>query len=845
MSNRPILYIITNNHFDPTWRRCWDRRFTFKGRTFVSYADLQDYYMADNLALARKHPAYRFEAESTLVVRHYLDRHPERQVELRALAAEGRFAVAGAGDNIIDTNLVLGESIVRNFVTGLLWLERNLGIQTRLGVRNDGFGSSAQVPQILRGCEIPWATGFFYSPITARFWRGLDGSVLCTAEVPLVALGGGCDKYPPCPACDGAGCRACAQRGIAPALRSRLPGDIDDGKMAEYGCGRVAMTPEEPLPNPAIFAWARRQRKRYDVRFATLEQLRPHVQRWIDRVDDPPEADVHGSVEANPNNSGVWVTRIKLKQACRRQEYALLAAETLSSLAALDGAAYPRRALQSVWRRLLFTLFHDAVTATHVDPAYAELLDVQAEIDAATAKVTRAALKRLLTPKPGAVSVINLTGGASTQVVSAVLDARNGPPTVTGPDGKPADVVDARRVGRGRVRVEFIARNVPALSARVYRVGTKAPVPARVTKLRKPTLENRRFRVVADERGILEVLDKRLGRPVLKAGRYRPNEMVLERDEGSPWATLHPDRRRIPLGETTSLVAAEKTAAWQRLTFRAVTPDPRQTQGSGYECLTTVTLYRGIDRIDFVTDASWDTYNYRVRVAMPVPRRGRGIYGIPYGSLERQAYEPQFDWWTANGDWPAVNWAGIETAGASVALLNKGLPSYGIEDEKGGQVILLSVLRSPAVPTYLHEPSYYTMTDYDGMRDAGRHHFEYAVTAYDSPFAESRVVDDAEAYNAGFLAAAGEARLPQAPRVASDHVRLSALKWSETGRALVLRLFEFRGKSGFAEVTVPARARSASKVNLLERGGEPLAVDRGRVRIPVRAWEIATLRFDF
>ena len=117
---KPILYIITNNHFDPTWRRCWDRHFTWKNQTFISYADIEEYYLLDNLELARQHPEYKFEAEFSLVVRKFLERHPDKLGELRQLAGQGRFAVTGGGEVIVDANMILGESLVRNYLYGLL-----------------------------------------------------------------------------------------------------------------------------------------------------------------------------------------------------------------------------------------------------------------------------------------------------------------------------------------------------------------------------------------------------------------------------------------------------------------------------------------------------------------------------------------------------------------------------------------------------------------------------------------------------------------------------------------------------------------------------------------------------
>ena len=70
----------------------------------------------DNLALARSHPAYKFEVESVLVLETFFNRHPERRAEILQLAHEGRFTVTGAGYLITDGNMILGESLIRNFL---------------------------------------------------------------------------------------------------------------------------------------------------------------------------------------------------------------------------------------------------------------------------------------------------------------------------------------------------------------------------------------------------------------------------------------------------------------------------------------------------------------------------------------------------------------------------------------------------------------------------------------------------------------------------------------------------------------------------------------------------------
>jgi alpha-mannosidase len=181
----------------------------------------------------------------------------------------------------------------------------------------------------------------------------------------------------------------------------------------------------------------------------------------------------------------------------------------------------------------------------------------------------------------------------------------------------------------------------------------------------------------------------------------------------------------------------------------------------------------------------------------------------------------------------------------SVALFNKGLPSYRVEiGDADGSVILLSVLRSPALPTYLHEPEFYTMTDYDGMRDAGEHDFEFAVAGYPEPFAESQVVFDAESYNSGLLAVPGAVRLAAIPLVHSDCARLAAVKWAEKEPAVILRLCEFRGKGGEVEVELPGWVKHVGQVNLLEREDKALSVEDQRVKLTLRPWEITTLKLN-
>jgi alpha-mannosidase len=850
MMKKPVIYIYVNNHFDPTWRRCWDHRFTFKGETFISYADLQEYYLLDNIELARKHPEYKFEAEYTLVVRKFLERHPEMLDECRELVREGRFGVTGGGEVIVDANMILGESLVRNYLYGLLWVEDHLQQKTRIIVRNDAFGNSAQLPQIIRGCDVAWATGMSYSPANGKYWRGLDGSTVLHTTVPTAAWGGGNTKYPPCPSCRGSGkdldggvCNICRGRGINVFERAWLPGKINPGSFKEFGCALVPMTPEELLPNPDLVEWASRVSQDYEVRFALEEDLIPVLRSQLKEADDAPKDLIHTGIELNPNNSGCWVTRIKTKQTCRRQEYDLLATEKLWVFGAVKGYPYPLQEFLETWQRLLFTMFHDAITATHVDPAYQELQQAWLVIDENITNLREQAFPILANGEPELFSVINPSGEMLTTIGTITVSREDNNFVITDDQGNIVPIYDVHENDDGTIRVDFAARDIPGDGSRTYRFGPGLAIGNVISSLPQPRIENERFLIEGDDHGLLSIYDRLLNQTVLQHDEYHPGELILELDEGSPWATLNPDQKRTTLSVHTQLLAVEQTASMQRITYEVETPHGMGFAGQCLKGRSSVTLYAGIERVEFQLAVHWSAFNHRLRVAMPVPARGRSIYDIPYGFIERQSYEPTFDWAGANGDWPALNWAGVQTSTFSAALLNKGLVSYRIEPGKNlGEVILLSVLRSPTIPTYLHEPQFYSMTEWDGMRDEGDHIFEYAITVYREPFTDSRVVLDAEIYNAGVIVVPGLVSLPDIPRIASECVRVAALKWAEKERALILRLCEYRGKGGKVDVAIPSYVKAAAKVNLLEQKPQILEIEGAILHCYLRPWEIATFQ---
>ncbi len=119
----------------------------------------------------------------TAVIDDYLAERPEREPDIRRLAAAGKLSV-GPWVTQMDEFLVSGESLVRNLERGLA-RARDLGGGPAVGYLPDQFGHVGQMPQILARAGISRAVVWRGVPReidrTAFVWESPDGSRV-TAE---------------------------------------------------------------------------------------------------------------------------------------------------------------------------------------------------------------------------------------------------------------------------------------------------------------------------------------------------------------------------------------------------------------------------------------------------------------------------------------------------------------------------------------------------------------------------------------------------------------------------------------------------------------------------------------
>ncbi|MFX1503335.1 MAG: alpha-mannosidase, partial [Promethearchaeota archaeon] len=145
------IIIVPETHWDREWYLPFQE---FRARLVIMMDKL--------LQILKTDPDYKnftFDGQ-TIPLEDYLEVRPEKEIEIKRFVREGRLSI-GPMYVLPDEFLVSGESLIRNLMIGHQ-IARKFGRVMKAGYIPDPFGHIAQLPQIIKGFEIP----------SVLFWRG-------------------------------------------------------------------------------------------------------------------------------------------------------------------------------------------------------------------------------------------------------------------------------------------------------------------------------------------------------------------------------------------------------------------------------------------------------------------------------------------------------------------------------------------------------------------------------------------------------------------------------------------------------------------------------------------------
>ncbi len=802
---QPQLQVVGTAHLDTQWR--WTIQNTINEYVPATFRD--------NSKLMDIYPNYVFSFEGAfryMLLREY---YPEEWAKLKKYVDSGQWRVAGSWVDAVDVNIPSFESLVRHNLYGNGFYKQQFGKTSRDIFLPDCFGFGYALPSIAAHCglksfstqKLVWGSSVGI-PFDIGLWQGVDGSKI------IAGLNAG--DYT-------ARIHNDLSSDTAWVRKTTALGD-STGLYAGYmyfGTGDTGGSPES-----LSVAWLDKS-LRGDGPIKVHSVGSDDIVNLVEQHDKAKLAQYDGELLMTRHGVGCYTSQAAMKRWNRKNELLADAAERASVIAHLTaGTAYPAADLRDTWTRFLWHQFHDDVTGTSIPEAYEfswndEILcqnRFAATLETAVATTaplldTKVKGEPFIVMNPLAVERSELVELQMRWIPSSRVRSKSlvlSPYRVFGPDGKqvPANEMTAPD---GQLVLQFIA-HVPPVSQSVYYVRTAEAEDLPLSDLSAtPTgIENSCYRVTLNDNGdVSSVFDKKLFRELLSA----PIQYQLLFDKPRQWPAWELHYEDIIKPPQATLGSPAQIEVIEKGPVRAAIRITRRTAVSTF--VTTISLVSNSDRIEFKNEIDWYERETLLKVAFPLTCANDSVtYDLGLGAIKRglntkQKYEV-----------PGHQWADMTapTGEYGVSILNDC--KYGWDHPEAG------ILRL----TLIHTPGVFESWNWVGdekSQDNGHHEFTFAITSHAGPVSDSDTPEQAARLNQPLLTFGTESHsgklgsqfslLNVDAKASGNNVFVNAVKMSEQGDELIVRVKETKGKAAsLASLNFAFPILSAREVNGFE-----------------------------
>ncbi|NIA11810.1 MAG: hypothetical protein GWP10_19315, partial [Nitrospiraceae bacterium] len=594
------------------------------------------------------------------------------------LIKEGRVGTGGSHSQPSET-IVQGESLIRNIQYGRWYHEGFLGDRPEIYMPWDVFGHTSQLAQILKksrfvGCV--WSKNI--RGVRPVFWHEApDGSILLFKRVDY---GLGVDR-------GGRGFPVTSEEEFWEHIAQHTPEMASLGFSTNLRLDAVDFKP----PSSWVVGNCGRFKEGKGLPQQVIFSGVAHRQWFREAGAEIKEKNLDIPVIARDfewHHQGTALSRTEFKIANRIAESRLLEAEKWATLAALFGVNYPDRALDKVWRQLLFLHHHDAITGTMNDRSYLDLMSglrESLELASDTRKKATQALASLVqtekkSPEKEATPfvVFNSLNWLRTDITEISVDVselKTKSLAILNPAGKKMlfEVLEKETDGEGflkKVKLLIRAEEVPSFGyATYYLKASEEPLPESV-EVESRKIENEFFRIEADETkggNLVSIFDKEENRELLDTTKGYGNEIVVMEEVGGrrePSWEVFTDGVRKFSRDFRAKVRVFHGPLTQKLVVEGKTHFADRHQ--------VVTLTRGIRRIDFQTTLSNHfTPHWLYAVTFPINLKGaEPIFEDRFAFLTKRKSKGKYSFQTSQ------NWnyseAGVRKANRWIELGTNG-----------------------------------------------------------------------------------------------------------------------------------------------------------------------------
>ncbi len=212
--------------------------------------------------------------------------------------------------------------------------------------------------------------------------------------------------------------------------------------------------------------------------------------------------------------------------------------------------------------------------------------------------------------------------------------------------------------------------------------------------------------------------------------------------------------------------------------------------------------------------------------------------------------------WTDNGDnheqffpfQPMQNFVDVSDGKIGLAVLNKGLREYEVKDDSDRTIAITLLRTQRAYMTANKKMIAEELEKYTGLHSFGSHEYNYALYPHTGNWESGQVLQQAYDHKVDIPTIQGvpcdKGDLPTTDtflKISSDKVMLSALKESEAGDGIILRLWNTSSKKVKVDIKTPLKIASAHRLKLNETRLDDVKVSGGKLTLEMGPHKIETI----
>ncbi|MCL2223005.1 MAG: glycosyl hydrolase-related protein [Oscillospiraceae bacterium] len=380
-------------------------------------------------------------------------------------------------------------------------------------------------------------------------------------------------------------------------------------------------------------------------------------------------------------------------------------------------------------------------------------------------------------------------------------------------------------------------------------------------------LENAHLRAEFNTSGTIRLLHK-------ESGKVYDNLHYFEDagDVGNYWAYYPPYHNQVHItkscpariwsednGPLSATVAVEYTmqlpAEAEESVYGVRGKGKRSDKLVEYKILSRFTLTRDSKRLDVHTIINNNAKNHRLRVAFPTGIQADYADSAGHFTVDRR---PKVNQRAADGSyWPEMqtlpmqSFVDVSDSKTGLALLNDCLTEYEFAND-GQNTLYLTLFRAMGNMIVTWWEAVGQFDSQDGSQLLRKMEFNYAIYPHIGNWSEGSVYREAQGVNAAtscsqlYGGEAGSFPLTNSfCSISNQNLIFSALKQSENGQSIILRLFNPTADKQSGTVTFGFPVSKARKCKLNEDPLEDLVLSGENLTIDVAGGEIFTIEVSF